>query len=124
MRHLGMAVLWVFSRDSLSFFEAYEEKFDKIYFISPNFASAEEEAYKLIDESDWKSAAETISADYIMDKYTKEFIKEIKEYNSNGCLANYIYYCKPEVTGYNPLSFDEEEQQYNDTISWGTEQPG
>ncbi|NES24293.1 MAG: hypothetical protein F6K41_36615 [Symploca sp. SIO3E6] len=101
------------------FFEIYGEKFDKIYFISPNFPSIEEEAFKLIDAVAPKLAAAKLDSHHIIDHHTNECIQELKEYNSDCRLANYIYYCQPEVSGYNPLNFSEETEQYNDTISWG-----
>jgi len=104
------------------FFDTYEEKFDKIYFISPDFPNTEQEVYKLLGEVDLKSAAEKIHPERFIDRKS-EFVKELKEYNCDGHLANEIYYCQPEVSGYSPLNFDQEEEQYNDTISWGQSHP-
>ncbi|MEM9217832.1 MAG: patatin-like phospholipase family protein [Cyanobacteria bacterium P01_F01_bin.150] len=105
------------------FFNTYNEKFDKIYFISPNFTSSEEDAYKLIDAGDINSAVKKIDPQHIMDEATNEFIEELKEYNANNDLADAIYYCKPEVSGYDPLNFNQEKEQYNKTMVWGHENP-
>jgi hypothetical protein len=58
-----------------------------------------------------------------MDTWTTEFLKHIKNHNSDGRLANTIYYCKPEVEGFNPLDFSNEKQQYDATIAWGKNNP-
>ena len=105
------------------------EKFDKIYLISPNFASQAEDAYKLIKAPDLKSATEMLDAQFIIDQFTNEFIKALYKYNSDGHLANEIYYCKPgfdlEVPDnqFDPLSFGEEEDQYDVTKNWGQSNP-
>jgi hypothetical protein len=38
-------------------------------------------------------------------------------------LANTIYYCKPEVEGFNSLNFSNEKEQYDATIAWGKNNP-
>ncbi len=38
-------------------------------------------------------------------------------------MANTIYYCKPEVEGFNPLNFSNEKEQYEATIAWGKNNP-
>ncbi len=100
-------------------------KFDKIYLISPNFASQAEDAYKLINAPDLKSAQQIIDPEFIIDAFTNEFIQKLKDYNSDGHLANEIYYCKPRFdlevpeNQFDPLSFGEEEEQYEVTTTWG-----
>ncbi|HEY9814130.1 MAG TPA: hypothetical protein V6D31_11460, partial [Candidatus Sericytochromatia bacterium] len=110
----------VFS-DYQEFFQAYGEKFDKIYFISPNFAKTEAEALQRISLAKRSDALEeeepAIDPLLIMDTWTTEFLKDIKNHNSDGGLANTIYYCKPEVEGFNPLDFSNEKQQYDATIA-------
>ena len=112
----------VFS-DYQEFFEVYGEKFDKIYFISPNFAKTEAEALQRISLAKRRDALEEeergIDPLWIMDTWTNNFLKDIKAYNSGGRLANTIYYCKPEVEGFNPLDFSNEQEQYQATIEWG-----
>jgi hypothetical protein len=54
---------------------------------------------------------------------TPNFLKDIKAYNSGGSLANTIYYCKPEVEGFNSLNFSNEKEQYDATIAWGKNNP-
>ncbi|MEH2151983.1 hypothetical protein [Nostoc sp.] len=116
----------VFS-DYQEFFEAYGEKFDKIYFISPNFAKTEQEALQRISLAKSSGALEeeepAIDPLLIMDTWTKDFLKDIKTYNSGGRLANTIYYCKPEVEGFNALDFSKEKEQYDTTIAWGESNP-
>jgi predicted acylesterase/phospholipase RssA len=116
----------VFS-DYQEFFDTYGEKFDKIYFISPNFAKTEAEALQRISLAKRSGALEeeepAIDPLLIMDTWTTEFLKDIKNYNSDGRLANTIYYCKPEVEGFNPLDFSNEKQQYDATIAWGKNNP-
>jgi len=115
----------VFS-DYQEFFEVYGEKFDKIYFISPNFAKTEAEALQRISLGKRSGALEEgspMEPILIMDTWTKEFLKSIKDYNSGGRLANTIYYCKPEVEGFNPLDFSQEKEQYDATIAWGKNNP-
>jgi len=112
----------VFS-DYQEFFEVYGEKFDKIYFISPNFAKTEAEALQRISLAKRSDALEEeepgIDPLLIMDTWTNNFLKDLKAYNSGGRLANTIYYCKPEVEGFNPLDFSNEQEQYQATIEWG-----
>ncbi|NEO97216.1 MAG: hypothetical protein F6K58_00555 [Symploca sp. SIO2E9] len=60
---------------------------------------------------------------YFMNSRTEAFIKELKEYNSNCCLAKEIYYCKPVISGYKPLKFAQEKEQYDQTINWGQKNP-
>ena len=113
----------VFS-DYQEFFEVYGEKFDKIYFISPNFAKTEAEALQRISLAKRRDALEeegepAIDPLLTMDTWTNNFLKDIKAYNSGGRLANTIYYCKPEVEGFNPLDFSNEKEQYDATIAWG-----
>lgn len=121
----------VFS-DYQEFFEIYGEKFDKIYFISPNFAKTEAEALQrislakrseVLEEEGEEQEEPAIDPLLIMDTWTKEFLKNIKAYNSEGRLANTIYYCKPEVEGFNPLDFSKEKEQYDATIAWGKNNP-
>ena len=117
----------VFS-DYQEFFEVYGEKFDKIYFISPNFAKTEAEALQRITLAKRSGALEeegepAIDPLLTMDTWTNNFLKDIKAYNSGGRLANTIYYCKPEVEGFNPLDFSNEKQQYDATIAWGKNNP-
>ena len=116
----------VFS-DYQEFFQAYGEKFDKIYFISPNFAKTEAEALQRISLAKRSDALEeeepAIDPLLIMDTWTTEFLKDIKNHNSDGGLANTIYYCKPEVEGFNPLDFSKEKQLYDATIAWGKNNP-
>lgn len=116
----------VFS-DYQEFFEVYGEKFDKIYFISPNFAKTEAEALQRISLAKRSDALEEeepgIDPLLIMDTWTNNFLKDIKAYNSGGCLANTIYYCKPEVEGFNPLNFSNQREQYDATIAWGKNNP-
>jgi predicted acylesterase/phospholipase RssA len=114
--------------DYQEFFEAYGEKFDKIYFISPNFAKTEAEALQRISLAKRSGAIEEeaepiVEPILIMENWTKEFLKSIKAYNSGGSLANTIYYCKPEVEGFNPLDFSKEKEQYDATIAWGKNNP-
>jgi len=107
------------------FFDAYlkhNERFDKIYFISPNFAKTEAEALQRISLAKGKDADEEepdIDPLLIMDTWTNSFIKAIKEYNSESILADTIYYCKPDVEGFNALDFSSEQTQYEATIAWG-----
>ncbi len=110
--------LGVFNRFQ-EFFKVYNQKFDKIFFISPNFTSSEEEAYKLIDEKHPIFETETIDSQFIVYQPTQEFLQQLKEYNADGHLANEIFVSRPDVTGYNPLDFDQEKDQYDDTIRWG-----
>jgi len=81
----------VFS-DYQEFFEVNGEKFDKIYFISPNFAKTEAEALQRISLAKRSDALEeeepAMDPLLIMDTWTKEFLKDIKAYNSGGSLAN------------------------------------
>ena len=105
----------------------YGEKFDKIYFISPNFANTEAEALQRISLAKRSDALEEeepgIDPLLIMDTWTNNFLKDIKAYNYGGRLANTIYYCKPEVEGFNPLNFSNEREQYDATIAWGKNNP-
>jgi predicted acylesterase/phospholipase RssA len=116
----------VFS-DYQEFFDTYGEKFDKIYFISPNFAKTEAEALQRISLAKRSDALEeeepAMDPLLVMDTWTNNFLKDIKAYNSGGRLANTIYYCKPEVEGFNPLDFSQEKEQYNATIAWGKSNP-
>ena len=119
----------VFS-DYQEFFEAYGEKFDKIYFISPNFAKTEAEALQRISVAKRSGALEELEEPepamdplLVMDTWTKEFLKDIKAYNSDKHLAETIYYCKPEVEGFNALNFSNEKEQYDATIDWGKNNP-
>lgn len=59
----------------------------------------------------------------VMDTWTNNFLKDIKAYNYGGRLANTIYYCKPEVEGFNPLNFSNQREQYDATIAWGKNNP-
>lgn len=99
----------------------------KIYFISPNFAKTEAEALQRISLAKRSDALEeeepAIDPLLIMDTWTTEFLKGIKTYNSGGRLADKIYYCKPEVEGFNPLNFSNEKEQYDATIAWGKNNP-
>jgi len=116
----------VFS-DYQEFFEVYGEKFDKIYFISPNFAKTEAEALQRISLAKRSDALEeeepAMDPLLVMDTWTNNFLKDIKVYNKEGRLANTIYYCKLEVEGFNPLNFSNEKEQYDATIAWGKNNP-
>ena len=111
------------------FFDAYlkhNQKFDNIYFISPNFAKTEAEALQRISQVKSRSALGEVPAidpAFLMDTWTNSFIKALKEYNSENILADTIYYCKPDVDGYNALDFSNEKAQYTDTITWGQSHP-
>jgi predicted acylesterase/phospholipase RssA len=122
----GLGNLLVFS-DYIEFFQAYGEKFDKIYFISPDFAQTEEEAVQRISLAKRGDALEekklAIDPLLVMDFWTNNFLKSIKAYNSGGRLADEIYYCKPELERFNPLDFSNEKQQYDATITWGKNNP-
>jgi len=119
----------VFS-DYQEFFQVYGEKFDKIYFISPNFAKTEAEALQRVSLAKRSGALEELEEPepamdplLVMDTWTKEFLKDIKAYNSDKHLAETIYYCKPEVEGFNALNFSNEKEQYDATIAWGKNNP-
>lgn len=107
----------------IKFFQTYDQKFDNIYFISPNFAKTEEEAVQLLSTGRANLSSNDEDALFFMDSGTKKFIKEIKAFNVTKTLANNIYYCKPEVTDHSPLDFSQEELQYTQTIDWGKTNP-
>lgn len=112
--------------DYQEFFQAYGETFDKIYFISPNFAKTEEEALQRISLVKCSGAVEKAPAMdplLVMDKWTNKFLESIKTYNAGGGLAKKIYYCKPEVEGFNALDFSKEKEQYDATVAWGKNNP-
>ena len=124
----GLGNMLVFS-DYIEFFQAYGEKFDKIYFISPDFAKTEAEAVQRISLAKRGDALEekklSIDPLLVMDFWTNNFLKSIKAYNSGRRLADEIYYCKPELEleGFNPLNFSNEKEQYDATIAWAKNNP-
>ncbi|GEM_PF-1772686 len=116
----------VFS-DFHEFFDAYNEKFDNIYFISPDYTNLAElvvQRLSSVKSSDiLEQKASGVDSFALMNKLTKEFIKQIRDYNSDGHLANKIYYCKPSVVGFDVLDFGYGKEQYDQTITWGKNYP-
>lgn len=113
------------------FFETYVskfKKFDKIYVISPKFVETAPDTVAPINlaNSNGTLAEADNSGDNplaIMETWTINFLKDIKNENSGKAFADTIYYCKPEIQVFGPLDFSNEEAQYNATIAWGQNNP-
>ncbi|MBG1269102.1 hypothetical protein [Nostoc sp. WHI] len=109
------------------FFETYVSKFskfDKIYIISPKFVKTEPVPLERINlaNSNGTLAEEDNSGENpleIMENWTINFLKDIKNQNSGQAFADTIYYCKPEIEVFGPLDFSNEKAQYDATIAWG-----
>lgn len=105
------------------FFDTYISKFgkfDKIYFISPNFTTIDDMRLQNLSLRNRNVAPDESGGDpTLMEKYTINFLRDLRDFNSQGELATKIYYCKPEVEGYDLLDFSKEKEQYDATIAWG-----
>lgn len=110
-----------------NFFDIYVSKFgkfDQIYFISPKFVETEPavlERINLANSNGTLAEGDSLEDNplAIMEAWTKNFLKDIKTYNSAKKLANTIYYCKPEIEIFPALDFSNEKEQYDATITWG-----
>lgn len=110
-----------------NFFEAYEETFENIYVISPNYTPVATRAVQKINLQRSGSAVETVDptdkALLFMENLTRGFIKDVRKYNSEAKLAGKIYYCTPEGNFDDALNFNIEREQYDATIAWGESNP-
>ncbi|MGK7941681.1 MAG: hypothetical protein AB4062_16325 [Crocosphaera sp.] len=106
-----------------TFFKTYNQHFDKIYIISPNFVSKNEKRDSLEVVNAMLAEEEDFDPQAFLNHLTTLFLDRMKKYNSDQKLASKIYFCKPGVTGYDPLDFSQQEPQYNDTIEWGKNNP-
>ncbi|MEM9272452.1 MAG: hypothetical protein AAGA80_05740 [Cyanobacteria bacterium P01_F01_bin.143] len=107
------------------FFDVYNQQFDKIYIISPNYVPSEDQEapepavqqYLLNDEEDEFDVGAFMAAG------TQLFLRKMVEYNRDQKLAKEIFYCSPDVTGYESLDFSKQREQYDETIQWGLANP-
>ena len=100
------------------FFEAYGERFESVYFITPYFEKAWREAEQL--------EGVRFVSDFIhhaMALLTEWFIKALKAYDDEKGLAENIYICMPEIEKFDLLDFETQRRQYNCTKTWGCENP-
>lgn len=109
------------------FFRAYEEHFDNIFVISPDYIQTDAETLRGSALSKSGSSQEgdekAKDAGLLMNDFTKEFLSNLKDYNATNPVADKIYFCKPQIQKYNVLDFNLEKEQYDATIKWGQANP-
>lgn len=104
-----------------AFFNTTGQKFDKLYFVTPNFGKNEQLASEMLG-SELSQQNEAL-VHYMSAEPGNTFAQNLKAYNDTHHLANEIYVCMPDIRYFNPLNFDTQVEQYQLTMQWGKSNP-
>ncbi len=111
------------------FFKAYQETFENLYFITPNFFGSntdfEEYSSELGDSLSEEHEEELLEVSEYFTRLNPFFLffRRLRQFNKKFGLAKNMYTCEPQIKRFPLLNFETQREQYELTMEWGRQNP-